>query len=244
MRWIRRCMLSWTLSSLLPVMPLYPAETLASGVVLDADRAHIGSGPVTAGASVYSGDVVSTESEGHAQVRIGQTRFQLQGDTQVALFSGVNGAVAELRHGSVIVSNNTAAEGFEIFVSDVRIVPTSDRPILGQITLVSLCDVKITSEHGKLEATVGKETATIEDAHSYDVRPEFMVHDSRVPAVSPDDADYHRGHRHTSCAAAATRGTSAPVAAATSHFSIAAEVGVGVITIIAIKKALESPDRP
>ena len=243
MRWIRRCVLSWTLSALLPVMPLYPAQTLAGGVVLDADRARIGSGPVTAGASVYSGDVLSTENDGHAQVRIGQTRFGLQGDTQVAFFSGINGAVAELRHGTVIVSNS-ATEGFEIFASDVRIVPTSDRPILGQVTLNSPCDVQITSEHGKLEATVGKETKTIEDAHSYNVRPDFMVHDTRVPAVSPDDSEYHRGHRHTSCAAAATHGTRAPVAAATSHFSIAVVVGGGVITVIAIKKALESPDRP
>jgi hypothetical protein len=244
MRWIRRSMLSWTLSALLPVMPLYPAQAPATGVVVDADRARIGSGPVTAGASVYAGDVISTESDGHAQVRIGKTQFQLQGDTQVALFSGVNGAVAELRHGTLIVSNNSPVEAFEIFASDIRIVPTTDRPILGQVTLNSPCDVQITSEHGKLEATVGKETKTIEDAHSYDVRPEYTVHDDRVPAISPDDAEYHRGHRHSNCAAILNHATKGPVAAASSHFSIAVGVGIGVITVIGIKKGLESPDRP
>jgi hypothetical protein len=243
MRWARRSVLSWTLSSLLPTMPLYAAQTPTAGVVVDAERARVGNGPVTAGASVYTGDVITTESDGHAQVRIGQTRFQLQGDTQVAFFSGVNGGVAELRHGTLVVSNNSAAEGFEIFASDVRIVPTSDRPILGQVTLNSPCDVQITSEHGKLEATAGKETKKIEEGHSYDVRPEFMVDDSRVPAVSPDDADYHPGHRHTSCAATA-HGAHAPVAAGSSHFAIAAAAGVGIITVIGIKKGLESPDRP
>jgi hypothetical protein len=248
MRWIRRSALSWALSALLPVMPLYsaggPAQAPAAGVVVEAERARVGNGPVTAGASVYGGDVISTESDGHAQVRIGKTQFQLQGDTQVALFSGANGAVAELRHGSLVVSNNNAAEGFQIYASDVRIVPTSDRPILGQVTLNAPCDVQIASEHGKLEATVGKEKKTIEDGHSYDVRPDFTVDDSRVPAISPDDSNYHRGHRHTSCAVAATHGTRAPIAAANSHFAIGVGVGIGVITVIGIKKGLESPDRP
>jgi hypothetical protein len=193
---------------------------------------------------MYGGDVISTESEGHAQVRIGKTQFQLQGDTQVALFSGANGAVAELRRGTLVVSHTSPTEGFEIYASDVRIVPTSDRPILGEVTLNSPCDVKITSEHGKLEATVGKEKKTIEDGHSYDVRPDFTVDDSRVPAISPDDSNYHRGHRHTTCAVAATHGAHAPVAAASSHFAIGVGVGIGVITVIGIKKGLESPDRP
>jgi len=248
MRWIRRSALSWTLSALLPVMPLHsagvPAQAPAAGVVVEAERARVGNGPVTAGASVYGGDVISTESEGHAQVRIGKTQFQLQGDTQVALFSGANGAVAELRRGTLVVSHTSPTEGFEIYASDVRIVPTSDRPILGEVTLNSPCDVKITSEHGKLEATVGKEKKTIEDGHSYDVRPDFTVDDSRVPAISPDDSNYHRGHRHTTCAVAATHGAHAPVAAASSHFAIGVGVGIGVITVIGIKKGLESPDRP
>jgi len=245
MSWIRRSALSWVLSSLLPVMPLYAAQAPGAGVVMDADRARVGNGPVTAGASVFDGDVISTESDGHAQVRIGKTQFQLQGDTQVALFSGANGAVVELRHGTLIVSNNTPLEGFEIYASDVRIIPTTDRPILGQVTLNSPCDVQITSQHGKLEARAGKETKTIEDAHSYDVRPEFTVEDSRVPAISPDASDFHRGHRHSSCAAAPeNHGLRAAVAAGGSHFEIAVGVGVGIIGVIGIKKALESPDRP
>lgn len=244
MQWLRRSALSWVLSSLLPVTPVYPAQAPAAGVVVDADRAHIGNGTVTPGASIYGGDVITTETDGHAQVRIGKTQFQLQGDSQVALFSGANGAIAELRRGSVIVSETSAAEGFEIYASDIRVVPTVDRPILGQVTLNSPCDVKITSEHGKLEATVGKEKKTIEDGHSYNVRPDFSVDDNRVPGVSPDDSDYHRGHRHATCAVAAVHGAQTPVAAASSHFAIGVGVGIGILVGVGVKKALESPDRP
>ncbi len=244
MWWISRCLMASLLAALLSVSPLYPAQGQSGGVVLEAERAHLGSGQVTAGASIFSGDVLSTDSEGHAQVRIGQTRFQLLGDTQVALFSTANGAVAELRHGSIMVSNNSASEGFRVFASDIRIVPTSDRPILGQITLNSDCDVQISAEHGKLEATVGRETKTIEEAHSYDVRPEFSVLDIRVPGISPDDAEFHRGHNHASCAAIERKGMSVPIAAGSSHFTLLAGAGAAIITTIVVKEALESPDRP
>src|SRR5215475_12274803 len=99
MNWFSRSLLSTALSSLLVTMPLHATGQGpdATGVVVEADRAHIGNGPVSAGATVYVGDVISTEQDGHAQVRVGQTRFQLQGDTEAAFFTGPNGAVAELR---------------------------------------------------------------------------------------------------------------------------------------------------
>lgn len=241
---IFRSLMVTSMAVLLCVSPLYPAQAPASGVILEAEKTQMGNNQVSAGATIFSGDVLTTTSEGHAQVRMGETRFQLSSDTEVAFFSTESGPVAELRRGSLIVSNNSASERFRIYASDILIVPTSDRPILGQVTLNSPCDVQITSEHGKLEATVGKETKTIEDAHSYDVRPEHSVRDNRMPAISPDDEEFHRGHNHATCAAAVEHAMKGPVAAGGSHFTIAVgAVGVG-ITIFVLKKALESPDRP
>jgi len=221
-----------------------PAQNPTAGVVLEADRTQMGNSQITAGASVFSGDVLSTDSEGHAQVRIGQTRFQLLPDTEAAFLSTERGPVAELRRGSLIVSDN-ASESFRVYASDVLVVPTSDRPILGQITIESPCEVKITSEKGRLASTVGRETKTIEEAHSYSVRPEYSVRDTRMPAISPDDDAFHRGHNHATCAAAPqNHATKGPIAPANSHFTVLVGGLVGVITIIGVKEALESPDRP
>jgi len=231
------------MAALLSVSPLYPAQTPNAGVILEAEKAQLGNSPVTAGATIFSGDVLSTDSEGHAQVRMGETRFQLAGDTEVAFFSTASGPAAELRRGSLIVANNNASERFRIYASDILVVPTSDRPILGQVTINSPCDVQVTSEHGKLEATVGNETKTIEDAHSYDVRPDHSVRDTRIPGISPDDSEFHRGHNHATCAAAAQHAVKG-AAVDGSHFTIAVAALIGGITIIVIKKALESPDRP
>ena len=217
----------------LATVPMYPAQNQSTGVVIEADQAYLGDSRLTNGSTIFVGDIVRTESDGHAQVRVRQSRFQLIGETNAAFFSGVTGAVAELRHGTIIVALNNPSESFEIFASDVRIVPKAERPILAQITMNSSCDLQIKVQHGTLEATAGKETKTLEEGHSYDVIPEFSVKDPRNPAISPDESAYHRSHEHVSCALAAKLG-SKPAAAGLSHFKIIVGAAVGGAILIPI----------
>lgn len=230
MNWILRAGLAGTMAGCLAGAPMYPAQNQAAGVALEVDGASVNGTNLSAGSSLYVGDVVNTESDGHAQLRVRHTMFQMIGQTDAAFFPGPSGAVAELRHGTLIVALNNAAEGFEIFASDVRIVPKdATRPILAQITMNSSCDLQIKIQHGTLEATSGKETKTLEEAHDYDVIPEYSVNESRNPAISPDESEYHRGHEHKVCALAAKLGPN-PSAAGLSHFKIiAAAVGVGIL---------------
>lgn len=229
MNWIFRAALAGTMAGTLAGAPMYPAQNQAVGIVLEADGAMAGGSNLSAGSSLYLGDVVNTDSDGHAQLRVRHSMFQMIGETYAAFFPGPSGAVVELRHGTLIVALNNAAEGFEIIASDVRIVPKDARPILAQITMNSSCDLQIKVQHGTLEATSGKETKTLEEAHSYDVIPEYSVNESRNPAISPDESEYHRGHEHKVCALAAKLGPK-PSAAGLSHFKIiAAAVGAGIL---------------
>ena len=225
------------------VTPLHSAQNDTAGVVLDARWAHVGGAELTNGTSLYSGDVVTTDSEGHAELRVRQTRFELIGESEGAFFPGANGAVAELRHGTLVVALNNPSESFEIFASDVRIVPKSERPVLAQITMNATCDVQIKVMHGNLEATTGKETRTLQEDHAYDVMPEFSVDDSRNPAISPDATTYHRGHVHGSCALAAKSGRPARIAGS-SHFIELVGAGAAAVLIPVLWESLESPDRP
>jgi hypothetical protein len=229
MNWIFRAALAGTMAGTLAGAPIYPAQNQAAGVVLEVDGATVNGSNLSAGTSLYVGDVVNTESDGHAQLRVRHTMFQMIGETHAAFFPGPTGAVVELRHGTLIVALNNVAEGFEIFASDVRIVPKAGRPILAQITMNSSCDLQIKIQHGTLEATSGKETKTLEEAHDYDVIPEYSVNESRNPAISPDELEYHRGHEHKVCALAAKLGPN-PAATGLSHFKIiAAAVGAGIL---------------
>jgi hypothetical protein len=77
--------------------PLYRAQNQTVGVVLDADSAHVRNILLTSGTSLYSADVVKTESQGHVQLRLRQARLQLAGQSETAVFSGADGVVTELR---------------------------------------------------------------------------------------------------------------------------------------------------
>lgn len=250
MRWIVREILTFSLAASLVSLPGHAAQTSPTGIIVDATSAHLGTAAATSGATVYPGDIINTDDGGHATIRIGQTRYELVSNSTAAIFPGAAGATLELRRGSVIISSNDAAEPFRIFASDVLVVPDDIRPLLTQVTINSECSVHVTSQQGKVEATSGHETRTVDGDHAYDVRPEFFVYDSRVPAISPDDPDFHRSHNHKSCPAAplehqaAKLATKFPVAAGNSHFTIMAGTVIGIITVITIHKALESPDRP
>ena len=199
---------------------------------------------LTNGTSLYSGDVVTTESEGHVQLRVRQTRFELIGQSEAAFFPGANGAVAELRQGTMVVALNTPSESFEVFASDVRIVPKNERPVLAEVTMKATCDFQIKVMHGHLEATAAKETETLDEGHTYDVTPEFCINDSRNPAISPDAPEYHRGHQHSTCGLAAKSGVQ-PRFPTKRHFAEVVVTGAtGVGTILVLREALESPDRP
>lgn len=123
--------------------PLCRAQNPTVGVVLDAESAHVSNGLLTSGTSLYSADVVKTESQGHVQLRISQTRLQMAGQSEAAFFPGASGAVTELRQGTMVFALNTAAESFEVFVSDVRIIPKNERPMLAEVTMKAPCDFQI-----------------------------------------------------------------------------------------------------
>jgi len=230
MKWFVRSLTLGTIVGCLVTTPLYPAQNQAVGVVLDAQWAQVGDVRLRNGTSLYSGDVVKTDSEGHAQIRVRQTRFELIGQSDGAFFPGTNGAVAELRRGTLVVALNNPSESFEILASDVRFVPKNDRPVLAEITMNATCDLQVKVTHGNLEATAGKETRTLEEGHSYDVIPEFEVHDSRSPAISPDASEFHRGHEHGTCALAAKGAQRPALFQGSSHFGeLAVAIGAAIL---------------
>src|SRR3979411_909554 len=108
MNWFFRSLTVGAMVGCIAAAALYPAQNQSAGVVLDAKSAHVGGSDLTNGTSLYSGDVVTTDSEGHAQLRILQTRFELIGQSDGAFFPGANGAVAELRHGTLGVGRTNA----------------------------------------------------------------------------------------------------------------------------------------
>jgi hypothetical protein len=245
MAFLKKMIVAAAVISSLAFVPANAGQVKALGMVLESEGAHIGSSPVSAGASLFLGDILSTDSDGRIKVRVGQTTYELLGDSIAAFYPGKDGAIAELRRGSILVANNSTTESFEIYASDVRVVPGQNRPVLGEVSIKSTCELVVSTTTGLLDVTAGAEKRSVKQSHSYRVVPEHSVDGLKDATISPEDENYHRHHNHVGCAApVAQRGMKPPFVTGEGHFLEVAFVAVGVITAIPIYKALESPDRP
>ncbi len=222
---------------------LSPAQEAALGVVQQANRAHLKQSAVTEGATVYAGEELSTESGGSLDLRIATSRFGLLENSRASFYREAKGSVVELSGGTLTFRREAGGAGIEVVASDVRIVPQGEAEVTGQVTMVSPCKITVTSVVGQLEVTSGKETRTVNEKESYSVIPEVSVLDVRA-YISPDDPGYHQSHSHKACAPRYSKRGSPPVGAGSSHFLQIALASVGVVTVIGIWRAAESPCKP
>jgi hypothetical protein len=226
-----------------PAQVAQAAQNKALGILLESQDGRIGSSPGSAGSSIYLGDILNTDVSGRMTIRVGQTTYQLLGDSSVAFYPGQTSTIAELRRGTILVSTDSP-ETFQIYASDVRIVAEQDRPISGQVSLRSPCELEVTSQTGTMDVIAGDDKRVVEHDKGLRVIPEHSV-DPRDATISPEDSEYHRHHTHAGCAiAAAQNAGKPPIAAGNSRFIYFAIGAVAAGTLIPVIRAYESPDRP
>ena len=131
-----RCALATILVSLLAGIPLpaRPAGTpnlLPLGVVTQASGAHFRAAKVSAGATIYDGDGLSTEAEGALQFRGSAAVFYLPGSSGVTLHGLPMGTQAQLQTGTVVFSTAKAV-AMEILADEAFIRPFADGPKIGR----------------------------------------------------------------------------------------------------------------
>jgi len=233
------------------LVPLALTQEPSAGVVILANHGQLGGVNVSSGASVFSGDLLQTDEEGQIQIQAGRTKLVLQPSSALRLFRVGGHAVVELERGTMNYSTPGTGEELVIFGLDVRLVPTHGTATAGQVTVVSRCEVRATSQTGTLEVTSGKETKTIEETKSYSVTSDFGVeyHDSwkPIPDEYPDfdpKSRYHRSHSHGPCGLAADQPSKPPTPALGGHFKLAAAIVGGGVICLALCRDFESPDRP
>src|SRR5215469_6567778 len=116
-------------------------------------------------------------------------------------------------------------------------------PDIGRVSLEDPCNVTVQSQKGKVDVRVGRESREVGEGEAYKVHAENSI--SYRKYLSPDDDDYHRYHEHRPCAAAYQNVKGRPpIAPGQSRFFYLAAGVAGVITILTVSEALESPNRP
>ena len=214
----------------------------ALGLVAKAQNAQVGSSPLSEGSTIYSGDYLSTASDGTLLIRIGPLSLSLESSSAVHIYRAPYGAVVELDQGSLVYTTPGTGENLVTVANDVRVTPAASVADLGRVSVNDPCNVTVYSQRGQADVRTGNQSHFVEEGKAYRVRGDNEI--SYRQYVSPDDSDYHNYHGHKPCAALETVHGHAPIAAGQSRFLLVTGVVVGAATGIAIWKVYESPNRP
>jgi hypothetical protein len=123
-------------------------------VVTQARDANLGTGPVSAGATLYDGDRLSTLGNGALTLRSGTSMLYLSRESPVtlsALPSSVKGTQADLSAGALVFSASQIA-AMDIIADDAHIHAAANVPTVGQISITGPKTLHVFANRGTREA--------------------------------------------------------------------------------------------
>jgi hypothetical protein len=150
----------------LPARPADAPNLLPLGVVTQATGAHFKAAKISAGATIYDGDGLSTEAEGALQFRGSAAVFYLPGSSGVTLHRLPMGIQAQLQTGTVVFSTARVV-AMEILADGAFIRPLADGPTIAQVTIVGPKELQIRARRGALQFAYAGETEKIAEGGSY-----------------------------------------------------------------------------
>jgi hypothetical protein len=206
--------------------PAWAAPTPSLGTVTFADRAHVGAAKASVGATVFSGDQLSTEQSGSVQVRAASARLLLSSSSSATFSQDEATPAAKLTSGSAIFSTANS-NAFALHVASAVIRANSNQPTIGQVTVLNSKELIVKSTRGSLSIAVEDDVREIPEGVAYHV-----VLDPNAPMPQGPRGAGSKGYGGP------------PIKAAKSKFIWYAVGIVGLATYFAVSEALESPDRP
>ena len=218
------------------------SEGTPLGLVAKAQNAQIDKAAASEGATIFSGDYLSTDNGGSLLIRVGSLSLNLESASGAHIYRTPYGAIVELDEGSVVYTTTGNGENIVVVANDVRVTPVLLMADLGRVSINDPCNVTVYSQRGQVNVQSGSESHFVQEGKAFKVRGENEL--SYRQYVSPDDNDYHNYHVHKACAPVEMVKGHAPIAAGQSRFLLVTGVLVGTATGIGVWKALESPSQP
>lgn len=213
------------LSLTLLISPLWAAPSAAFGTLVFANRARVGNANASAGATVFSGDRLSTDEVGSVQIRAGAARLLLEKSSTATLSQDEASPAATLTAGTATFSTANS-KAFVLHVASAVIRPNTDQPTIGKVTVLNPRELVVKSVRGSLQIAVEDDVREIPEGEAYRV-----VLDPNADPQGP------RG--------AGTKGMGGPpIKAAKSRFIWYAVAITAGVTILVVHEALESPVGP
>jgi len=223
---IAKSLLALLVSASLVTAPVWAAPSSSLGIVVYADRAQVGAAQASVGATVFSGDRLTTAQSGSVQVRASAARLLLSGASSVTLSQDDITPAATLTVGSATFSTANS-KAFALHVASAVIRPNSNQPTIGQVTVLNPKELIVKSTRGSLSIAVEDDVREIPEGAAYRV----VLDPSAAAPQGPRGAG-SKGYG------------SPPIKAAKSRFIWFAVGITAVVTGWAFHEAFESPDRP
>jgi|SRR5579864_7143117 len=216
---LTRASVAILLASTLLTSPLYSAPSAAYGTVVFANRASLGDATASVGATVFSGDRLSTDPVGSIQIRAGSARLLLASSSSATLAQEDNNHSATLTAGTATFSTANS-KAFALHFGSAIIRPNTDQPTIGKVTILSAKELIVQSVRGSLQIAVEDDVREIPEKAAYRV-------------VLDPDPQGPRG--------AGTKGIGGPpIKAAKSKFVWYAVAVTAVVSVWVIHEACES----
>jgi len=139
------------------------------GIIMQADRASLGSESTAQGTTIYDGDRLSTGAGGSLRLRIGEAMVDLMEESRVIVRSeGDNAAkefAAELVAGTALLSTTAETHG-KIVANGARVRPLAVPRGVVQVRIVGALELLVFARRGPAEVSYHGESETIEEGKS------------------------------------------------------------------------------
>ncbi|PYU12914.1 MAG: hypothetical protein DMG37_11930 [Acidobacteria bacterium] len=220
-----RALIAAFLSLTLLISPPWAAASTAFGTLVFANRARVGNTNASVGATVFSGDRLSTDEIGSVQIRAGAARLLLASASAATLSQEEVSPAATLTAGTATFSTANS-KAFVLHVASAIIRPNTDQPTIGKVTVLNPKELVVKSVRGSLQISVEDDVREIPEGEAYRI-----VLDPNADPQGP------RG--------AGTKGMGGPpIKAAKSRFIWYAVAITGGLTIYVAHEAWESAYKP
>src|SRR5213082_693692 len=220
-----RALIAAFLSLTLLISPPWAAASTAFGTLVFANRARVGNTNASVGATVFSGDRLSTDEIGSVQIRAGAARLLLASASAATLSQEEVSPAATLTAGTATFSTANS-KAFVLHVASAIIRPNTDQPTIGKVTVLNPKELVVKSVRGSLQISVEDDVRKIPEGEAYRI-----VLDPNADPQGP------RG--------AGTKGMGGPpIKAAKSRFIWYAVAITGGLTIYVAHEAWESAYKP
>jgi hypothetical protein len=134
----RSCLIGFLIGGLV-CLPAMGAAARAVGMVVAADRAHLGSAGAASGADVFPGDYLDTETGGTLRLKVGAGQMYLLASSAAVLSQEDERIIASLQHGTLGQTPLGLVHGVD-----------GEPRVFGQVTLLTLGKMQISAYEGTL----------------------------------------------------------------------------------------------